>query len=288
MRLPDFLVDLDLNNLRKAMGAELGAYTPAPLTILTLEEIEQLQTEGIEIPLEDVKVLNDGTYVYKGRRVVVHIRDVEEYGDRYSLPRFHLAMCSTLGQMIEHGRYQKRYVVSTRDDGRFRIHRIRNGNITKLEEPLNVCQNCLEELHYEHFSLQMTASKRKMAVQKFSLKTFFDEFDRTCVWATPKYDDKNAPPNVYSVHFYRIARAIKEQRGYRCENPACRLDLSHPDDHRFLHAHHIDADKSDSQSSNIRLLCIGCHADQFKHSHLRDSPDYAQFISKFGRAKKKY
>jgi len=210
MKLPDFLTDHELNELRKVMRAELGGYQPASLSILTAEEIEQLQTEGIEIPIDTVQVLNDGTYVYKGRRVVVHIRDIEEYGDRYSLPRFHLAMCSTLGQMIEHGRYQKRYVVSTRDDGRFRIHRIRNGNIKKLEEPLDVCQNCLEELHYENFSLQMSASKRKMAVQKFSLKTFFDEFGRTCVWATPRYDDKHAPPNVYSVQFYRIAQAIKE------------------------------------------------------------------------------
>ena len=210
MKLPDFLTDHELNELRKVMRAELGGYQPASLSILTAEEIEQLQTEGIEIPIDNVQVLNDGTYVYKGRRVVVHIRDIEEYGDRYSLPRFHLAMCSTLGQMIEHGRYQKRYVVSTRDDGRFRIHRIRNGNIKKLEEPLDVCQNCLEELHYENFSLQMSVSKRKMAVQKFSLKTFFDEFGRTCVWATPRYDDKHAPPNVYSVQFYRIAQAIKE------------------------------------------------------------------------------
>jgi len=282
MKLPDFLTDHELNELRKVMRAELGGYQPASLSILTAEEIEQLQTEGIEIPIDNVQVLNDGTYVYKGRRVVVHIRDIEEYGDRYSLPRFHLAMCSTLGQMIEHGRYQKRYVVSTRDDGRFRIHRIRNGNIKKLEEPLDVCQNCLEELHYENFSLQMSASKRKMAVQKFSLETFFDEFGRTCVWATPRYDDKHAPPNVYSVQFYRIAQAIKERRGYRCENQKCQIDLSGREDRRFLHAHHIDADKSDNHPSNIKLLCIRCHAEQFQHSHLRDSPDYKQFYLKFG------
>jgi 5-methylcytosine-specific restriction endonuclease McrA len=108
------------------------------------------------------------------------------------------------------------------------------------------------------------------------------------VFRTPRYDDKHAPPNVYSVHFYRIARAIKEQRGYRCQNASCGLDLSHASDRRFLHAHHIDADKSDSHPANIRLLCIGCHADQFQHSHLRDSLDYAQFISKFGRVSKKY
>jgi len=287
MKLPDFLIDRDLNNLRKAMGAELASYT-APLgPILTPAEIEQLQTEGIEIPIDDVRTLNDGTFIYKDRRVIVHIRDVAEYGDRYSLPKFHLAMCSTLGNMIEHGNYQKRYVVSTRDDGLFKIHKIRNGSVKKLEEALDVCQNCLEELHYESFSLQMASHKRKMFVEGFSVKTFFDEFGRTCLWTTPKYNDSYAPPNVYSTHFYRIARAIKEQRGYRCENPKCRIDLSHPENRRFLHAHHIDADKSDNHPSNIKLLCIGCHAEQFQHSHLRGSPDYEPFCSTFGVTKKR-
>jgi hypothetical protein len=288
MKLPDFLTYQELNNLRKAMRAELGTFTPAPLSILTPEEIEQLQTEGIEIPIDDVAILNDGTFVYKGRRVIVHIRDVTEYGDRYSLPKFHLAMCSTLETMIEKGRYKKRYVVSSRDDGIFKIHKIRNSNVKKSDERLDICQNCLEELHYEGFSLQMTTHKRAMAVQKFSVKSFFDEFGRSCVWAMPKYGDHYAPSNVYSVQFYRIARAIKEQRGYRCENLDCRLDLSHANDRRFLHAHHIDGDKSDNHPANIRLLCVGCHAKQFQHSHLRDSPDYAQFISKFRPMNKKY
>ena len=286
MKLPDFLIDQGLNQLRNAMKAELRDYTPPPLgPVLTAEEIEILQTEGIEIPIDDVRVLNDGTFVYKSRRVIVYIRDVSEYGDRYTLPKFHLAMCSTLGNMIEHGRYQKRYVVSSRDDGQFKIHKSRNGSIEKSDEILDVCQNCLEELSYNNFSLQMSGRKRKMAVQSFSLEVFFTELGRTCIWATPKFDDTHAPPNIYSVNFYRIARAIKEQRGYRCENSACRIDLSSADDHRFLHAHHIDGDKSDNHPLNIKLLCIGCHADQFQHSHLRESPDYEIFRSKFKRKK---
>jgi hypothetical protein len=48
MKLPDFSADQDLNNLRKAMGASLGNYSPAPLgPILTTEEIQKLATEGI-------------------------------------------------------------------------------------------------------------------------------------------------------------------------------------------------------------------------------------------------
>src|SRR5690348_6932816 len=108
------------------MGAELREYSPAPLAnILTIEEIERLAGEGIDIPLDQVQVLNDGTHVYKGRRVIVYIRDVTEYRDKVAMPKFHLAMCSTLNKMMHRGRFQTRYVVATRDDGKFSIQRIR-------------------------------------------------------------------------------------------------------------------------------------------------------------------
>jgi hypothetical protein len=283
MKLPDFTVDESLNELRRLMKATLRDFVLAPTThTLTPEEIERLTGEGIEIPIEDVRVLNDGTYVYKGRRVIVHIRDVEEYGGRdRSLPRFHLAMCETLEKMIEEGRYKKRYVVSARDDGLFKIFKIRNGNIDKSDEALDVCQNCLDELRYKGFFRGMNKHEKRTRVHEFLLQTFFEEYGRSCVWAMPNYDSTHAPPNIYSTTFFRIARTIKEQRGYRCENPKCRIDLSKPANQKFLHAHHLDADKSDSHPRNIKLLCIRCHADSFQHSHLKQSPDYKKFCVKF-------
>ena len=51
MKLPNFDDDADLNALRRAMGAELREYSPAPLaSVLTIEEIERLAGEGIDIP----------------------------------------------------------------------------------------------------------------------------------------------------------------------------------------------------------------------------------------------
>jgi hypothetical protein len=282
MKLPDFESDTELDLLRSAMGARLRDYTaPPPSNILTVEEVERLAGEGIEIPLDDVRVLNDGTHVYKGRRVIVYIRDVAEYGARISMPKYHLAMCGTLNKMIEKGRYKKRYVVATRDDGKFSIQRIRGETSVKTEEPLDVCQQCLDELKYRSFSLNMDGPLRAIAVREFSLKSFFEEFGRSCVWAMPKFDDVHAPANIYSSHFFRIAKAIKQKRGYLCEQIDCEIDLSAPTDQRFLHAHHIDADKSDSHSSNIKLLCIRCHALQFQHAHVRENPDYSVFCKKF-------
>ncbi|MGA7433773.1 MAG: HNH endonuclease signature motif containing protein [Xanthobacteraceae bacterium] len=281
MKLPDFEIDPGLNELRNAMGATLGDYKPAsPGNVLTSEEVKRLQNEGIEIPIDDIRVLNDGTYIYKGRRVVVYIRDVASYNDKYELPKFHLAVCNVLVKMMDQGRYKKRYVVAAREDGIFKIHKIRNNEVSPSDERLDICQVCLDELYYEGFSLQMGRDQRSNRVREFALKAFFEKFERTCVWAVPMFDAEFAPPNIYSVNFFRFAKVIKEQRGYKCES--CTIDLSLPDDQRFLHAHHIDADKTDNRPANINLLCIRCHADQFQHSHLKANPDYDKFCKRFG------
>lgn len=282
MKLPDFEHDAELNSLREAMGAPLRNYSPPPPSnVLTIEEIERLAGEGIEIPLDEVRVLNDGTHVYKGRRVILYIRDVADYGDRVEMPKYHLAMCTTLSKMMDRGLFKKRYVVATRDDGKFSVQIIRGDVVVKREEELNVCQHCLDELNYRSFSLGMKRDWRLRAVRDFSIKAFFDEFGKSCVWATPTFDAVHAPTNIYSAQFFRIAKAIKEKRGYRCERVDCRIDLSAPEHRRFLHAHHIDTDKSDSHPKNIKLLCIRCHTREFQHSHLKRSPDYAVFCAKF-------
>jgi hypothetical protein len=282
VKLPDFDLDVELNALRLAMGAGPREYSAAPLSnVLTIEEIERLAGEGIEIPLDDVRVLNDGTHFYKGRRVIVYIRDVAEYGGRSSMPKYHLAMCDTLAKMIEEGRYKKRYVVATRDDGKFNIQKIRGEIAVKSDEPLSVCQHCLAELKYKTFSLRLDQNERDLAVRNFSLKSFFQEYGKSCVWAVPKFDAVHAPTNIYSPQFYQISKALKQKRGYRCEQIRCGIDLSHPTHRRYLHAHHIDADKSDNHPTNIKLLCIRCHALEFQHSHVKENPDYATFCARF-------
>ena len=277
MKLTDFTKDVELNKLRIKMNAELVTYvTTASRRTITPEELEALATKGIEIPLREVEVLNDGTFTYKGRRVVVYIRDVVSYRDDYSMPKFHLAMCETLLMMREEGRYEKRYVVATRDDGLFRIQRVDGTRIlSAIEEKLDVCQNCLHSLHYKGFSKSDRRNKKRDSVENFSLSSFFDEFGPSTVWTTPDFDSNHAPTNVYSVDFYRIAKTIKERRGFRCENCGRRPEA------RFLHVHHINGQKSDNSERNLRVLCVGCHADAPRHGHMKATPGFKEFQRKY-------
>lgn len=284
MKLTDFINDNALNELRRQMRAELGSYVPPDKrTTLTLDEVAALGTKGIEIPLRDVEVLNDGTFTYKGRRVVVYIRDVTSYRDEIKMPKYHLAMCETLLTMKDEGRYEKRYVVATREDGLFRIQRIQDNRvISSADEKLIVCQNCLHGLHYKGFDRNERSTRKNKFLENFSVNKFFEEYIRSPLWAIPDYDSTHAPTNVYSVDFYKIAKAVKEERGYICEDPKCGRNLSKPSDQKFLHAHHIDAVKSDSRPSNIKLLCVYCHARAFKHHHVRDTIDYKEYCKRFG------
>src|SRR5690349_5401909 len=81
---------------------------------LTAEEHEGLTSgAGVDVNIEDVEIAKDGTLSFKGRRVILYIRDVSVFGDRSGLPRYHLASCSTLQEAKMHGRFGRRYVVST-------------------------------------------------------------------------------------------------------------------------------------------------------------------------------
>jgi hypothetical protein len=89
MRLPDFTDDAGLIALRRSMGAVApGSFFPSYRPDqLTFAELEQLATDGKDVSIDNVAVLEDGTLSYKDSRVLVYIRDVR---DRHDDPRFEL------------------------------------------------------------------------------------------------------------------------------------------------------------------------------------------------------
>src|SRR6185437_6474991 len=111
----------------------------------------------IEIPLDEVRVLEDGTLAYKNQRVVLYIRDVKQYRRSQptdaDLPRFHVADCDKLKEMRSNNRYE-RYVVATRDTGVFTINFKPQGaqRFIKSDKQLCVCQLCLRRLDWDNFS----------------------------------------------------------------------------------------------------------------------------------------
>ena len=281
MKLPDFTNDLNLNALRGAMGAALRQYAPptSANNPLTDAEIEILAREGMEIPIEDVKVLPDGTLAFKDRRVVLYIRDVRHYRNVQisdaNLSKFHVANCDKLREMRSNNRFE-RYVVATRDSGLFQINIMSaSGKFEPHERALRVCQRCLGALNWENFvERRKIKAQRSEIVNEFSLAVYFERYGKTFIAEEPKHTDQTGPINDYDPLFGMIAKTIKQKRGYRCDQ--CGSSLA--EYKKFLHAHHINGLKYDNREENIELLCIGKHAEQAYHSQVKSTPSYRDFL----------
>lgn len=271
MNLPNFISFEPLNELRRQMGgAQLGEILAVQLgERLSVEELVQLSKQGIEISPTEIEFLPDGTLAYKGRRIILHIRDVEEYSNKpKDLPKFHVAHCRTLEQMLQNNRFE-RYVVATRTDGVFKLKQKKawERRFTDVDSKLDVCQNCLEQLVWNGFSMLLPRTTRRAAVAAFSIASYFEKYGSSIFKQVPKYSDQDAPVNEYSPDFAEISNRTRRERGWTCE--ACGINLSSVGDRQYLHIHHKNGTKSDNSPSNLLALCIACHSRQPGHAHVR-------------------
>lgn len=180
MKLPDFTTHRGLNELRSKMGAEMITY------IIFDPEWErisvQLENEGIDVAVDDVEIEVDGSFTYRGRRVIVYIRDQKESVWVKGSYKYHLAQCTTLEDMLSRGRY-KRYVVTNRSDGMFVTNLLDSrSNVlsAKLVRRLDVCKNCLTKLMLP------------VAPSNFDLNAFFRR-QKSQITKMPEHTDRTAP-----------------------------------------------------------------------------------------------
>ena len=276
IKLPDFLYPGPLESVRREMGAPLAEYrvlveAPPPIELPILPA---LIGAGIDVELGDVERLPDGTLAYKGHRVLVYIRDLAQYGHHQSMPKYHVAYCQTLDKMRANNRFA-RYVVASRDDGLFVVNLV--GDLPRSElVRLDVCQNCLATLEWSDFSFDLKRETRLVRVAEFRLVEFFARFPRDLLAVRPPDDSDTGPLNDYPPNWPQVSSRTKRVREYRCE--ACGYTASETSASRFLHVHHADGRKNNCADSNLRVLCIGCHAEEPMHAHMRATRDYEDFI----------
>jgi hypothetical protein len=280
MKLPNFYVFDPLNRLKEKMGIALETVGSLDVLIdaarLTAFELEKLASQdGLDISLDDLKVLFDGTLAYKDSRVLLYIRDVAIYGEHEPEPRYHLSNCATLQQMREKKRFNSRYVVATNIDGTFNLNLI-DGTRTRTKlTKLSVCQNCLGLLEFDGFRMNWRRPQRVIAVKSFTLERFFVQFPRSLHIATPTYNADNAPLNIYTPDFSTISASARAAVGYECQQ--CKINLSAKPLRKYLHVHHIDGSKSNNSSDNLKVVCFGCHSEEPAHHHMKNLPDFWLF-----------
>ena len=219
----------------------------------------ELAGRGIDLANpSEITVEEDGTLSHEGRRILVYIRD--QYIS-YGSYKFHVANCSTIQEMKESGRFKTRYVASTRTDGKFAVNHIGNDHEEGLLIEMRVCINCLKRLNYKGYNDKRHRDAKKVN-DEFSLREFFEIYGRTTV-SHPGNTNITTPVNAYSDHHPTFSRICRERAGWRCEE--CDI-LLEGEASKFLHAHHINGDKSNNSWDNLRSLCVECHNKQPYHS----------------------
>jgi hypothetical protein len=284
MTLPDFFEFEPFNRLRRLMNAPLPPGFSSGVTAkhLTHNDLDKAleRLEGLTVDdISDVKPLSDGTLAYKDRRVLLYIRDRRPFDN---LPKFHIANCRTLEGMRETGRFEK-YVVSTRTDGKFKMNFIYDfGKINSTICELKVCINCLIELSYKGY--KRAGNKDRTEIYKnFRLDEYFTIYPKNQISTLPIYTNDTAPVNAYAAGFREASTRYRSENGWRCENKACGVDLRDLSHQKYLHTHHINAQKYDDRTENYKALCIRCHAEEPMHAHLKNSPHYKEFMKIYSR-----
>ena len=145
---------------------------------------------------------------------------------------------------------------------------------------LDLCQNCLDNLVFDGFSLNLPKQHRLIIVSQFTIRRFFEKFPKSLFSARPAGAAETAPLNNYPEDFDEISKRAREQRGWRCQ--CRRRDFSRPTDRKYLHVHHRNGMKNENFEGNLQVLCLKCHANQPQHDHLKKLPEYREFLLRFG------
>lgn len=278
-KLINFFEHVEFNMLRFDMNAPLiPSFTSGKINLIDEDFIRRLGKEGIDIDdFSQIKKESDGTLTYQNKRVLVYIRDIKEYNEQQSLPKFHLAFCSTLETMTQASRFG-RYVVYNGDDSNFTVNFI--GSPTRPDvKKLDVCKHCLALLRWNNYSARASQQFKEEIVRNFKIPDFFAKYPKDLLSIIPTYTADNAPLNDYSGDWGMFSERFKQQRGYICES--CGLQLT-GSNRRFLDGHHKDGNKANNIPNNIEILCVGCHANQPLHEHMKASSRYKEFSDIFG------
>lgn len=262
MKLPDFSYDDVFKNLKKTMGVVKDVEWEAGNTWkgISREEMRMLAGRGVDVDLKQIAIASDGTFEYKGLKVLLYIRDQQPNQDGTPKDyKYHVGNCSTLQSMRDQHRYE-RYVVTNNSSGDFFVNLINYGRSVgkALTLRLNVCRNCLTKLDFDGYA---SRGSKDLVYRKFTLPEFFRRYQHTSFPSLPERTPESQPLNEYTADWNEISLRVRRLKKFKCEGERCRRRYTK----NQLDVHHIDGQKWNNRPSNLMVLCLDCHGRFHPH-----------------------
>ena len=164
-----------------------------------------------------------------------------EYGGK---PKIHTQKCDTIQRFLSKGTFKARYLWSNS-----RVVTYRDRDIPSKEYKdcrLSICGHCKK---MEGYSTIKTSEQ------------FFKKFTKDLKITKPKSEKTDI--FGYSFGWEKISKRYREKHNYTCEQ--CKVSVEDRFDRKYIHVHHVDNNKQNNNSSNLKCLCIDCHSKVDKY-----------------------
>jgi len=192
---------------------------------------------------------------------------------------YHLLRCNELTRSQTNS-WDREYRVTQRTDGTFYYRLLIQEKDESLEvfqeiedQKLYVCKNCLLKVN------SLLEGIAEYEREPFEPKYFFDvDFAGSwCRYASNLREDEFLG-DINPSDWEHICNTRKAQVSYHCES--CDSDLSPPSYQKYLWIHRTSYPTRNVAYVRLECLCMACISEKDTYAHLRETPEYEQFLQR--------
>ncbi len=235
----------------------------------TYEEVKPEDVKPEDVTNGTMEFRTDGIFVMGSdgveRQVFLYKKDYRL--QHYGKPKFHICKCSVIEEFINSGGFNQHYVRANTEP--VPVIDLDEAEYSKREKEvsgLQLCKLCMRKINAYHNIDSTTFVNELKAASNEIQGIETDIFGYTRDWDT-------------------ISKTYRESHQYTCEN--CGLKIEDDYDKQYVHVHHLNGNKENNDDSNLKCLCLYCHAHVDDHHYRRltsgaNKIQYCSFVARYG------